>query len=119
LHFELKLGQRQIARSANVSQGTVHEYLERFRTAGLSWPLPAEMTEQELESALFADDGNPDQEPPAQRSLPDFARLHEELQRHKHTTLSASRTRRTDGRCKGERRKTENNTLQSSFSAAC
>jgi hypothetical protein len=27
LYFELKLGQRQIARSANVSQSTVHEYL--------------------------------------------------------------------------------------------
>ena len=39
LYFELKLGQRQIARSANVSQSTVHDYLERFRAAGLSWPL--------------------------------------------------------------------------------
>ncbi len=35
LYFELKLRQRQIARSANVSQSTVHEYVERFRAAGL------------------------------------------------------------------------------------
>jgi predicted DNA-binding protein YlxM (UPF0122 family) len=34
LYFELKLGQRQIARSANVSQSTVHDYLERFQAAG-------------------------------------------------------------------------------------
>ncbi len=49
LYFELKLGQRQIARSANVSQSTVLEYLERFQAAGLTWPLPAEMSEGELE----------------------------------------------------------------------
>jgi DNA-binding transcriptional regulator LsrR (DeoR family) len=33
LYFELKLGQRQIARSANVSQSTVHDYVTRFRAA--------------------------------------------------------------------------------------
>jgi DNA-binding transcriptional regulator LsrR (DeoR family) len=44
-HFELKLGQRQIARSANLSQSTVHEYLERFTAAGLNWSLPVEMSE--------------------------------------------------------------------------
>jgi DNA-binding transcriptional regulator LsrR (DeoR family) len=32
-HFEQTLGQRQIARSANVSQGTVHEYLARMNAA--------------------------------------------------------------------------------------
>ena len=53
LHFDLKLGQRQIARSANISQSTVHDYLERFTAAGLSWPLPVEMSEAQLEAALF------------------------------------------------------------------
>jgi len=38
LHFEQKLGQRQIARSANVSQSTVHEYLARMNAAGLRLP---------------------------------------------------------------------------------
>ena len=33
LYFDLKLGQRQIARSANVSQSTAHDYLERFTAA--------------------------------------------------------------------------------------
>ena len=86
LYYELKLGQRQIARSANVSQSTVHEYLTRFTAAGLSWPLPAEMSEAELEAALFPTVPSKSSEPGAQRSLPDFAHLHEELQRHKHTT---------------------------------
>ena len=31
LHFEQKLGQRQIARSINTSQSTVHEYLARMQ----------------------------------------------------------------------------------------
>jgi len=48
LYFEWKLGQRQIARSANISQSTVHEYLTRFTAAGLSWPLPTEMSESDL-----------------------------------------------------------------------
>ena len=39
LYFDLKLGQRQIARSASASQSTVHEHLTRFTAAGLSWPL--------------------------------------------------------------------------------
>jgi transposase len=52
LYFELKLKQRQVARSANVSQSTVHEYVERFRKAGLSWPLPAEMSESDLALAI-------------------------------------------------------------------
>ena len=30
LHFEQRLGQRQIARSVNTSQSTVHEYLARM-----------------------------------------------------------------------------------------
>ena len=39
LYFELKLGQRQIARSANVSQSTVHDYLERFTNRRLELPV--------------------------------------------------------------------------------
>jgi len=63
LHFDLKLKQRQIARSANLSQSTVHEYLRRFRAAGLSWPLPEQMSEAELEAALFSVDAKPPRAP--------------------------------------------------------
>jgi transposase len=83
LYFELKLSQRQVARSANLSQSTVHEYLKRFRTSGLDWPLPAEMSEGELEKRLFL----ADEARPGTKTLPDFAQIHDELQRHKHTTL--------------------------------
>ena len=85
LYFELKLRQRQIARSANVSQSTVHEYVERFRAAGLSWPLPAEMSESELEEKLFPADSGVSR--PVVKTPPDFAYIHQQLQEHKHTTL--------------------------------
>ena len=87
LYFELKLGQRQVARSANLSQSTVHEYLKRFESSGLSWPLPAGMSEADLEKRLFT----VDEVKPGSKTVPDFARIHEELQRHKHTTLQLLR----------------------------
>jgi transposase len=85
LYFELKLRQRQIARSAKVSQSTVHEYVERFQGAGLSWPLPPEMSEADLERKLFPFDSGVVR--PGAKTPPDFAHIHQELQTHKHTTL--------------------------------
>lgn len=64
LHFEQKLGQRQIARSVNISQSTVHEYLARAKEAGIRWPLGQEWDEARLESALFPPG------PPSEPSLP-------------------------------------------------
>jgi DNA-directed RNA polymerase specialized sigma24 family protein len=51
LYYEQKLGQRQIARGANVSQSTVHQYLARAAAAGLKWPLPEEWQEDVLYAA--------------------------------------------------------------------
>src|SRR5215468_4852761 len=84
LHFDLKLSQRQIARSSNIGQSTVSDYLARFARAGLSWPLPAELTEVELESVLFPSAGKAP-ESPANPKMADWSYLHQELQQHKHT----------------------------------
>jgi len=90
LRFELGLSQRQIARSCSVGLGTVHEYLQRAEAAGVKWPLPEGWDEQKLESALFdasqagvrlsakEEDG---------KALPDFAKIHEQRQKHRHLTL--------------------------------
>jgi len=40
LKFELGLGLRQIARSCSLGLGTVHDYLQRAKAGGISWPLP-------------------------------------------------------------------------------
>jgi hypothetical protein len=85
LHYELGLGQRQIARSCAIGRGTVYEYLKRAQAAGLTWPLPEDWDDRRLEEALFGPTVRRLYE--SQKPTPDFARLHEELQRHSHLTL--------------------------------
>src|ERR1700732_761271 len=48
------LGLNEIARRVGVAPSTVRLTLKRLASAGLSWPLPAEMTDTALEAALFA-----------------------------------------------------------------
>lgn len=84
LRWGLSLGLRQIERSCLISRATVSDYLQRAEQAGLSWPLPEDLDDQELERRLFK---SPFREPALRRALPEFAHIHEQLQRHKHLTL--------------------------------
>jgi IS30 family transposase len=43
----------EIARRPNVAPSTVRLTLRRLAAAGLSWPLPAELTDTALEARLF------------------------------------------------------------------
>ena len=78
LHHDSGLGQRPIARCLSISRTTVGDYLHRANMAGLSWPLPDSLTDQQLYNLLF---------PPAvavapsERPLPDCVYLHNELKR--------------------------------------
>lgn len=85
LRYELGLGQRQIARSCSIGQATVHEYLKRTQAAGVTWPLPEGWDDRRLEEALYGPGVRHAYE--NHKSTPDFAQLHEELQRHRHLTL--------------------------------
>jgi transposase len=76
---------REIARRIGVAASTVRATLRWFRTAGLSWPLPEEMTDAALEAALFANAGT--KQGHRRRGEPDWAVIHRELKR-KHVTLS-------------------------------
>lgn len=83
LKWECGLSARQIARSQKVARSTVAEYLRRATAAGLSWPLPDELDETDVERLLF----------PflpmivgKDRALPDWLETHKEL-RHKGVTL--------------------------------
>lgn len=73
------LSQRQIAISTRVCKTTVREYLFRARGAGLGWPLPAELTAEDLEAALF-----PAPVPVADRPVPEWRAVHKELKRRDH-----------------------------------
>src|SRR6267143_2118829 len=48
------VGLNEIARRVGVAPSTVRLTLKRLASAGLSWPLPAEMTDTALETALCA-----------------------------------------------------------------
>lgn len=53
LKYEQGRTNRAIADSCNIGVATVYEYLTRAKSAGLSWPLPGEFDEAELEQKLF------------------------------------------------------------------
>ena len=53
LHWELKLSNRSISNSIKVSNSTVGECLRRAKDAGLVWPLPAELDNEQLEQMLY------------------------------------------------------------------
>ncbi len=84
LRYELKLDQRQIARSCSVSVSTVHECLKRAERSNIHWPLPDGWDEARLEAALYPP---PETKPKPEKSVPDFAAVHEQLRTHRHLTL--------------------------------
>jgi hypothetical protein len=53
LCHEVCLGQREIARCAQLAQSTVHDYLKRARAPGLGWPLPEGQDEEAIENLLL------------------------------------------------------------------
>ena len=53
LKWECQQSNLAIARSCSISHSTVGEYLDRAQKAGLSWPLPEDMGENELFDLLF------------------------------------------------------------------
>lgn len=79
LKFESKLTNRQIARSLNISPGTVCRYLQDATTRGFSWPLPESLNEQALEDAIFGDANKPLNS--NRFVMPDWAIIHTELKK--------------------------------------
>jgi transposase len=76
---------REIARRIGVAASTVRTPIGRFQAAGLSWPLPEELTDAALEARLFPDAGT--KQGHRRQVEPDWASIHRELKR-KHVTLS-------------------------------
>jgi transposase len=78
LKYEQRLPHRAIARACGVGVGTVWAYCRRARTAGLTWPLPAEWDDAQLEARLFRRVADVVGVP---RPRPDLAWVHHELKR--------------------------------------
>ena len=68
LKNEARLSDRQIAAVLGSARSTVQECLKRARLAGLSWPLPAELDDEELSARLY-----PRAEIAPRYPTPDFA----------------------------------------------
>ena len=81
----LGLSQRQIARSCQIGQATVSDYLRMAVQVGLRWPDVAEWDEDRLRTALAPSANSA----AAWRKTgePDYASMRPELQTHKHLTL--------------------------------
>lgn len=84
LHREAGLGMRATARLGGIAESTLRDMLKRFDGSGLTWPVPAELSNVELEQKLYGVAGRK----PGQRKMPepDWAMVHRELKR-KHVTL--------------------------------
>src|ERR1700681_2876858 len=85
LRFVGGVSTREIARRIGVAASTVRATVKRFQAAGLSWPLPEELTDAALEARLFPDAGT--KQGHRRQVEPDWASVHRELKR-KHVTLS-------------------------------
>ena len=71
------LSPRQVAASLALPRISVRRYLERAHLAGVSWPLPEGMDDQQLERWLYA----PPPPPSVTRPLPEWSVVHQELRR--------------------------------------
>lgn len=76
LKYEARLSHEKIARACGLSKGAVGKYVNLARVRGLSWPLPAEMGEAQLEAKLFRT-----QVRPSRVAEPDYPHIHQELKR--------------------------------------
>lgn len=76
LKFEAGVGERQIADALGVARSTVQEALRRAREAGITWPLPPELTEVALQARLY-----PHKAVAPTIPRPDFSAVHAELSR--------------------------------------
>jgi transposase len=83
LRLEQGLSGRAIARSCGISPATVSGYLGRSALAKLTWPLPPELDDDTLERLLFPAEATP----ASSRPEPEWAVIHQELQKRGVTKL--------------------------------
>ncbi len=84
LAFDEAQSIRMISKSVGVSRDAITDYLTRFRVTGISWPLPPDIDDAELERLLFPSAAGPTSQ---KKSEPDWAYIHVELRKRKGATL--------------------------------
>jgi len=82
LNHQHELSVREVARSTALPTSTVHDYLRRAEAAGLTWPLPEDLTEEQLHQKLLQPLSVSEPAPPKPtRPTPEWAEVHKELGR--------------------------------------
>jgi len=76
---------REISQGCGIGRGTVGDYLNRAKVAGISWPIPDELSDTSLEQRLFPSTAS---RTTVSRFTPNFQEVHKELQSRKHVTLN-------------------------------
>ena len=85
------LPSREIARRVGAAPSTVRLALRRFEAAGLSWPLPDDVTDTVLELRLFAKTGNGNRQGHRRIAEPAESRNRQCHRLHRSLSLSARR----------------------------
>lgn len=75
LEFAKHCSIREIANSCAIGNGTVNDYINRAKNAGLSWPLPADLDDTALGNLLFPPKTDP---APPKRQMPSMEYLYQE-----------------------------------------
>ncbi len=78
LRWECECSYRAIAQSIGVSDSTISDCMQRIKLAGLSWPLPDNLTDEQLEAKLYPPNIKIDEE---KKGEIDWAFIHKELKR--------------------------------------
>src|SRR6202040_3894960 len=84
LKFSACVPTREIARRLGIAASTVRETLRRLESTGLNWPLPGDMTDGKLETALYTIRGT--KRGRRRHGEPDWPKDARELKR-KHVTV--------------------------------
>jgi transposase len=78
LKYDSGLTDRQIAKSCSVARSTVASYLSRAKTAGLEWPVPADLSDTDISHLMFK---NKNDGPVKKRNMPSMEYIHNELKK--------------------------------------
>ena len=77
LHYDHGLSSNLIARACGIARSTCQEYIKRFVSRGLVWPLPESLENADLDALLFSLPPNEERKKP----IPDWKEVRRELSR--------------------------------------
>jgi len=74
----MDLSQQAISQATGIPRTTVRDYLQRAKKAGITWPIPDDMDDEQLNALLFKQKQSLQSK---DQSTPNWAKVHQELKR--------------------------------------